>query len=32
MAPNDIDDIDIKGIRSHLAELADKLDELRGHL
>ena len=26
------DDIDIKGIRSHLAELGGKLDELRGHL
>jgi hypothetical protein len=30
MATND--DIDIKGIRSHLAELGGKLDELRGHL
>jgi hypothetical protein len=30
MAP--IDDIDLKGIRSHLGELGEKLDELRGHL
>jgi hypothetical protein len=26
------DDIDLKGIRTHLAELGVKLDELRGHL
>jgi hypothetical protein len=26
------DDIDLKGIRSHLAELTGKLDELRRHL
>ncbi len=33
MAPNDdIEDIDLKGIRSHLGELGEKLDELRGHL
>ncbi len=33
MAPNDdIDDIDLNGIRSQLGELGDKLDELRGHL
>jgi len=28
----DIDEVDIKGIRSHLAELGEKLHELRGHL
>jgi len=27
-----IDDIDLKAIRSRLAELGDQLDELRGHL
>jgi hypothetical protein len=26
------EDIDLKGIRSHLAELGGKLDELRRHL